>query len=332
MHGYIALHRSIMDWRWYQDANTCRVFIHLLMTANHAEGEWRGVTIRRGQTVTSRRSLSRTLGISESAVRLALRRLISTGEITVQTNSRYSIITLSKYDEYQIPSAKAKDRQTGTKPEAIPEQTGGNAQNPAQSNSAQIKACSPANAARPPADDPPKTHQRPTNDPLTTTNNKDNKGKKKKKDKHTPGAGAAPSSQTPGEILPADTRPGSPVRQKPGKTSYGEFVSMTRDEYQALVNLFGATKVQGCIDILNSYKGSTGRQYESDYWAIQSWATRRYDEYQARGQPVSSIHFEYEREYTEEELNARVDLGWWDCRPDQPHPAAPPPIDPKEEV
>ena len=41
MNGYIKLHRSIMDWRWYDDPNTFRMFVHLLLKANHAAKDWR---------------------------------------------------------------------------------------------------------------------------------------------------------------------------------------------------------------------------------------------------------------------------------------------------
>lgn len=51
--GYIKIWRSLLDWEWYDDANTLRVFLHLLLTANHEDGEWHGMIIRRGQVVTS---------------------------------------------------------------------------------------------------------------------------------------------------------------------------------------------------------------------------------------------------------------------------------------
>ncbi len=35
MQGFIKIHRSLIDWEWYTEPNTFRVFIHLLMLATH---------------------------------------------------------------------------------------------------------------------------------------------------------------------------------------------------------------------------------------------------------------------------------------------------------
>jgi len=57
--GWIKLHRKLLDWEWYDDVNTTRVFLHLLMVANHKDNNWRGITIKRGQKLTSLSSLQR---------------------------------------------------------------------------------------------------------------------------------------------------------------------------------------------------------------------------------------------------------------------------------
>lgn len=59
---------------------------------------------------------------------------------------------------------------------------------------------------------------------------------------------------------------------------YAEFVNMTKEEYQKLVDMFGVDAVKKMIDILDNYKGSTGKKYKSDYRAIRSWVVRRYEE------------------------------------------------------
>lgn len=38
--GYIKLYRQIVDWEWYDDIPTSRLFMHLLLKANYAEREW----------------------------------------------------------------------------------------------------------------------------------------------------------------------------------------------------------------------------------------------------------------------------------------------------
>ena len=101
MQGWISLHRKTIEWEWYTDANTVRLFIHCLLKANHIEKNWRGITINRGQFLTSIESLSKELRLSNQKIRTAINKLKSTNEITVKTTSKYSIISIACYDSYQ---------------------------------------------------------------------------------------------------------------------------------------------------------------------------------------------------------------------------------------
>ena len=46
--GYIKLFRQIVDWEWYDDLPTCRLFIHLLLKANYAEKAGMGRRLKEG--------------------------------------------------------------------------------------------------------------------------------------------------------------------------------------------------------------------------------------------------------------------------------------------
>ena len=63
---------------------------------------------------------------------------------------------------------------------------------------------------------------------------------------------------------------------------YAEFVSMTADEHQKLVDEFGETDTASLIQILDNYKGSSGKKYKSDYRAIRSWCVERLEEQKRR--------------------------------------------------
>jgi len=52
---------------------------------------------------------------------------------------------------------------------------------------------------------------------------------------------------------------------------YAEFVKMTEDEYNKLVTKYGEKKVKRMIEVLDNYKGATGKKYKSDYRAILNW-------------------------------------------------------------
>ena len=103
---FIKLNRSILNWRWYKNANTMRVFVHLLLKANIKDHDFEDITVHRGQLVTSIRHLSTELQISERSIRTALNHLKTTQEVTIKTTAKYSIITIEKYDEYQNTTHK----------------------------------------------------------------------------------------------------------------------------------------------------------------------------------------------------------------------------------
>ena len=100
--GWICLFRKFLEWEWYDDANVMRVFIHLLLCANHQDNKWRGKLIRRGELITSQSKLAYSLKLSIMQIRNSLSKLKRTGEITVLTTPEYSVISIKNYDLYQI--------------------------------------------------------------------------------------------------------------------------------------------------------------------------------------------------------------------------------------
>ena len=106
MSGWIKLHRKITEWEWYSDANTFRVFMHLLLTANYEDKRWRNIDVKRGQIITGRMELAQTLRLSERQIRTALDKLKMSGVITIKTTNQYSLITVENYSCFQNLSAE----------------------------------------------------------------------------------------------------------------------------------------------------------------------------------------------------------------------------------
>lgn len=100
--GYIKLHRKLLDWGWYSDPNTFRVFMHLLLIASYEENEYRGRKIKPGQAVIGRKKLAKDLGMSEQSVRTSLQHLVSTNEITIEPTNKFSIVTIGSWAKYQV--------------------------------------------------------------------------------------------------------------------------------------------------------------------------------------------------------------------------------------
>jgi len=119
MEGWIKLHRKILEWEWYDDHNTFRLFIHCLLRANHKPKKWRGKQIDRGQFITSLSHLSQELSgrhskLSVRQVRTSLDKLILTGELTNNSTNKYRLITVNNYSLHQVNDKQA-DKQVTSK-------------------------------------------------------------------------------------------------------------------------------------------------------------------------------------------------------------------------
>lgn len=102
MSGWIKLHRKILEWEWYSEPNTFRVFLHLMLKANHKDKRFKGIELKKGSVVTSRDILATETGLSVRQVRTSLDKLKSTNEVTIKTNTKGTIIQLVNYDKYQL--------------------------------------------------------------------------------------------------------------------------------------------------------------------------------------------------------------------------------------
>ena len=111
--GFICLYRQITQWEWYKNPNTFRLFIHLLLMANYADGRFEGEIIKRGEYVTSLPSLADQTSLTIQQARTALDHLKSTGEITDRKTNRYRVITIVNYDRYQIDNRQNNRPSTG---------------------------------------------------------------------------------------------------------------------------------------------------------------------------------------------------------------------------
>ena len=98
---WIKTYEKLLKWEWYGDPNMVAIWIHLLLKANWCDKKWRGITIKRGQLITSRTRLADEVGTSEQQTRTCLERLQSSCEITCEATNRYTIITICNYESYQ---------------------------------------------------------------------------------------------------------------------------------------------------------------------------------------------------------------------------------------
>lgn len=116
---YIKIYRSILDWEWWMDMNTTRVFIYMLLKANWKDGKFKGVDIPRGSFVASIASISEGTGLTHDEVRTAIKHLISSNNIAKQSTNKYTVFTVLGYDLHQDTS-QANPKQIPIHSQAIP--------------------------------------------------------------------------------------------------------------------------------------------------------------------------------------------------------------------
>ena len=101
MEGFIMLHRKLLDWEWYDDINTSRLFIHCLLKANHKDNNWRGMSIKRGQFISSLSKLASETSLTVKQIRTSLKKLNSTNEVASKGQAQHTVFTVINYDTYQ---------------------------------------------------------------------------------------------------------------------------------------------------------------------------------------------------------------------------------------
>lgn len=100
--GWIKLHRSILRWEWWDDRNVRDLFLYCLLAANHEETRWHGEVVPRGSFVTSLSKLAKGAGLTVKETRRAIEKLEGTNELGTQRTNQYSVITINKYEKYQL--------------------------------------------------------------------------------------------------------------------------------------------------------------------------------------------------------------------------------------
>ena len=118
--GYILIDRNILDWKWWNNNNTLKVFLWLMIKAQFHESYWGGVQIKRGQVATSMKNIESDNQLSRQQVRTAISNLKSTGEITITRHSKFLVFTIVNYNKYQNLTIKStKEQQTNNHQKTI---------------------------------------------------------------------------------------------------------------------------------------------------------------------------------------------------------------------
>ena len=116
LNGFVKLHRKMIEWGWYSDCVVKDVFIHILMVATFKPTKYLGHDLNPGQAVIGRKKLAKELGFTEQQVRTALKKLESTGEISLFSTNKFTIATVENWDFYQGCDEEDNQQSTNNQP------------------------------------------------------------------------------------------------------------------------------------------------------------------------------------------------------------------------
>lgn len=110
--GWVKLYRSLRSWEWKKSPKHVAVFVDLLLEANHKDNKYMGTEVKKGQLTTSYAAISQRTGVSIQSVRTVLTHLKSTGEVTTKNKGKYSLISITNYENYQDANKVANNQLT----------------------------------------------------------------------------------------------------------------------------------------------------------------------------------------------------------------------------
>jgi hypothetical protein len=118
--GFVKIHRRLLKWKFSDNPEFLVVWIHLLLMASHNDHKTacgnQIINLKSGQLITGREKLSKATGVSVQRIRTILNTLEIDQQINQQTFSKYRIISIVKWDMYQINNQQINQQLTSNQP------------------------------------------------------------------------------------------------------------------------------------------------------------------------------------------------------------------------
>lgn len=119
--GWIRVHRALLDHWTAREPEAMAVWVRLLCEANFDDKKslinGRLIDVKRGQLVFGRDAFSQRSGVSVMKLRRIMSALESDGMITQQKTNKFTLVSITCYEEFQQSSSKqpADNQQTSSK-------------------------------------------------------------------------------------------------------------------------------------------------------------------------------------------------------------------------
>lgn len=123
--GLVFLHRKMRDLPFYKtDSEAVHLWVHLIMEVNSSPGkvttEFGEYPVARGQVITGRHTLAKDTGIAPDRVKYLINKFVKMGMVTTETNKKFTVLTVTKYDDYQQFFVPTECQQSANAKQGVP--------------------------------------------------------------------------------------------------------------------------------------------------------------------------------------------------------------------
>ena len=113
--GWIKIHRALLDHWCATEPEALAVWVRLLCEANFEDKKsnvyGQLVEVKRGQVVYGRKEFSKRSGVTEMKLRRIMSMLESDGMIIQHKRSKFTLVSITYYDEYQDANQQTTSKQ-----------------------------------------------------------------------------------------------------------------------------------------------------------------------------------------------------------------------------
>lgn len=120
MSSWVKVSRKLLTSAIASKPEYLAVWMHLILTASYKPGEvlvgHQVVKLAAGQLVFGRIKFAQQIGVSEHTLRMALKSLETLQQITIKSQTKYSVISITNWDKYQTESPTNNQQATNKQP------------------------------------------------------------------------------------------------------------------------------------------------------------------------------------------------------------------------
>lgn len=114
--SYIKLFRKLLNSPIFENEKALKIWIWCLLKATHKEREQlvgqRIVSLKKGEFVFGRKQASGELKMTESTIYKYIKLLEKLQMISIKSNNKFSIVSIEKWEDYQIEELKNNNKIT----------------------------------------------------------------------------------------------------------------------------------------------------------------------------------------------------------------------------